>query len=126
LLKPAGVVAIWVYVWAGDYSKRLDRVRRFTVGLPKGFLYAICAVWVPIYYFLYRIPFFRRLVLKIPTSNQGCGLAWDILDTFDNYSPRYQWKHTEEEVKGWFNEARLQEVSVLGFPVAMRGRRPVA
>lgn len=125
LLKPAGVVAIWVYVWAGLYSQRLDRVRSLTVGLPKRLLYGLCWIVVPLLHALAWIPILGRLTEYIPTSNQKRGLAWDVMDTFDVYSPRYQWKHTEPEVVGWFKEAKLEEIKVLEFPVSVRGRRAV-
>ncbi len=126
LLNPAGLIAIWVYVWAGDYSKRLDRVRALTVGLPERLLYGLCWVCVPLLHALARVPLLGRAAQYIPTSNQRRGLAWDVMDTFDVYSPRYQWKHTEPEVMGWFKEAGLEEVLALSFPVSVRGRRPAA
>jgi len=123
-LKPGGLMAIWVYEWAGDYSRALDRVRRFTVGLPHWLLYGLCCVAVPLLRPLHGIPGLRRLAQSFPVSHQGHGLAWDILDTFDTYSPRYQWKHTRLEVLGWFKEAGLEEIAVLPFPVSVRGRAP--
>ena len=49
---------------------------------------------------------------------------WRWLDTFDWYSPKYQWKHTYEEVEGWFREAGLVEIHRGEFPVSVRGIRP--
>jgi hypothetical protein len=46
-----------------------------------------------------------------------------VLDTFDWYSPRYQWKQTYPELQSWFEEAGLDEVQMLPRPVATRGRR---
>ncbi|TAJ23040.1 MAG: methyltransferase domain-containing protein [Nitrospirae bacterium] len=126
LLKPNGVIAIWVYVWAGEYSKRLDRVRKLTVGLPERLLYGLCWVVVPMLHFLAKVPLLGRAAYHVPTSNQGRGLAWDVMDTFDVYAPRYQWKHEEPEVMGWFKEAMLESVSALSFPVSVRGRKPAA
>lgn len=124
LLKPTGLIAIWVYVWAGEYSRRLDRVRSLTVGLPERLLYGLCWVCVPLLHALAWLPLLGRVAQYVPTSNQQRGLAWDVMDTFDVYSPRYQWKHTEPEVIGWFKEAKLEELSALSFPVSVRGRRP--
>lgn len=47
-----------------------------------------------------------------------------ILDTFDWYSPKYQWKHDWPEVEGWFGEAGLGDVTRNEFPVSFRGRKP--
>ena len=49
-----------------------------------------------------------------------------LLDTFDWYSPRYQWKHTVEEVAGWFRDEGFEEISTEGFAVNVRGRRPAS
>lgn len=125
LLKPGGLIAIWVYVWSGLWSQRLDRVRSLTVWLPERLLYGLCWMVVPLLQACARIPILGRLTKYIPISNQGRGLAWDVMDTFDAYSPRYQWKHTEPEVVGWFTEAQLQEIRVLDVPVSVRGRRAV-
>jgi hypothetical protein len=48
---------------------------------------------------------------------------WRVLDTFDWYSPRYQWKQTYPELQRWFQEAGLDEIQVLARPVAMRGKK---
>ena len=36
--------------------------------------------------------------------------AWRVLNTFDWYSPRYQWLHTADEVKHWFSELGFEDV----------------
>jgi ubiquinone/menaquinone biosynthesis C-methylase UbiE/uncharacterized protein YbaR (Trm112 family) len=43
------------------------------------------------------------LKLALPTSTHPIR-EWRILDTFDWYSPQYQWKHTYNEVIHWFEE----------------------
>jgi hypothetical protein len=49
---------------------------------------------------------------------------WRWLGTFDWYSPRYQWKHSYEEVEGWYREAGLTAIRRGSFPVSVWGRRP--
>ncbi len=122
LVKPGGLLAIWVYKWGGDYSRDLDRLRGVTIHVPKLLLYGLCWMAVPVVHAMDRIPGLRRLSRHIPTSIQGRGLAWDVLDTFDLYGPRYQWKHHEPEVRRWFEEAALDAVTELSFPVSFRGR----
>ena len=123
LLKRGGVVAIWVYVEAGEYSKRLDRVRAMTTRIPQFALYAGCWVIVPVLHTMARVPGLGGIAAHVPVSNQGRGLEWDVLDTFDAYSPRYQWKHEESEVVGWFKDANLEDIQALSFPVSVRGRK---
>jgi SAM-dependent methyltransferase len=121
LLTKNGAIAIWVYMWAGEYSELVDRVRKWTVNIPQMLLYALCAAWIPIYYLFRQARWVGKYVRRIPVSNQGRGYVWDVLDTFDNYSPLYQWKHTSQEVRGWFEEAGLGQVVELSFPVSFRG-----
>ena len=60
-----------------------------------------------------------------------------ICDTFDWMTPQYQWHHTDEEVRGWFEAAGLMDVRNLsetselvhpgqGEGVNFSGRKPVA
>jgi len=105
--------------WIMETSSRIERA--FTTRLPTRWLYWFCHAAIPLYY-LYRIPIFfpLRLVTKIAMDPDP---EWRVLDTFDWYSPRYQWKHTYPEVRSWFQEAGLEEVTILPRPVAIRGRK---
>lgn len=125
LLKAGGVISIWVYVWGGEYSKNLDRVRKVTVHIPRMLLYGLCWGLVPLIHRMSRTKSLLRLAQRLPASDQGRGLTWDVLDTFDAWAPRYQWKHTEPEVRGWFEGAGLSDITALSFPVSMRGRKAV-
>ncbi|HLY62945.1 MAG TPA: methyltransferase domain-containing protein [Terriglobia bacterium] len=105
--------------WVMETSSSIERF--FTTRLPSRWLYGVCHAAVPLYY-LYRIPIFfpMRLVTKIAMDPDP---EWRVLDTFDWYSPRYQWKHTYPEVRAWFEEAGLEDVAMLPRPVAVRGRK---
>lgn len=107
--------------WIMETSSALQRA--FTTRLPPRWLYGLCHLAIPLYY-LYRIPLFYplRLVSKIAMDPDP---EWRVLDTFDWYSPKYQWKHTYPEVKGWFEAAGLEEVTILPRPVALRGKKSV-
>ena len=126
LLKAGGEIAIWVYAWGGEYSANLDRVRKLTVHIPQVLLYGLCWVLVPLLHGLARLPLLWRIARRVPTSVQGRGLVWDVLDTFDAWAPRYQWKHTDSEVRAWFELEKLGDIVALKFPVSMRGRKPGA
>jgi SAM-dependent methyltransferase len=105
--------------WVMETSSSIERA--FATRLPSHWLYGLCHAAIPLYY-LYRIPIFfpLRLITKIAMDPDP---EWRVLDTFDWYSPRYQWKHTYPEVRAWFEEAGLQEVELLPRPVAVRGRK---
>ncbi|TAM80117.1 MAG: methyltransferase domain-containing protein [Acidobacteria bacterium] len=106
--------------WLMEASNRFQRA--FTTRLPARLLFVLCHAAIPLYY-LYRLPLFYplRLVTKIAMHPDP---EWRVLDTFDWYSPRYQWKHTFSELEEWFREAGLTQITIMPRPVAVRGRRP--
>ncbi|MGQ0670856.1 MAG: methyltransferase domain-containing protein [Actinomycetota bacterium] len=126
LVRPGGTLAVWVY------SRNLrwrflggDLIRPLTSRMRPESLFKLLR-WV--------VPRTRKIKQTIPastavldfilpTSNHQ-DLEWQILDTFDWYSPRYQSKHTYDEVEEWFRRIGFVDVMRLGFPVAVRGSRP--
>jgi len=123
LLKPGGTIAIWVYGRQLKWLIGSEILRVVTPALPKAWLLYACRVSIPLYR-VHRIPVLGRITtVVLPTSMQpNAESRW--LDTFDWYSPRYQWKHTYGEVEAWFEEAGLVEVERGAVPVAVRGMRP--
>ena len=49
-----------------------------------------------------------------------------MLDTFDWYSPKYQWKHSDAEVREWYRAQGLTDLKTLPVETAVQGRRPGA
>ena len=47
---------------------------------------------------------------------------WRVLDTFDWYSPKYQYKLTYAEVIDWYVELGFKHVERLQYPVAVKGK----
>lgn len=125
LLKPGGEICIWVYPDAGDYLKRAAWIP-FTRRLSPRWFYAWCRVFVPWAQAHPGHPLVEYAKRAMPFSAQGLGLENDILDTFDGYSPRYHGVHSPAEVKAWFERAGLENVRVLAWDTAVRGRRPEA
>jgi len=125
LLKPGGRIAIWVYAKMRASHIVSDLYRHVTTRLPKRFLYALCHVAIP-WYHVNRVPglgaFTRR---ALPTSAHP-DPEWRVLDTFDWYSPTYQWKHTLPEVREWFESQGLVSLTPLSFPTSMQGTRAEA
>lgn len=125
LVKPGGVLTIWVYArrlrWTllgGEVLRpltsrmradRLLNLTKWTVPKTRAIKRAVPAAAGPLDFLL-------------PTSNHP-DPEWQVLDTFDWYSPRYQWKHTFQEVEAWFHRLGFLDVRRLGVPVAVRGRR---
>ena len=130
-LKPGGRIAIWVYSGYNKWYRCSDFYRNFTHRLPSSWLHALCQVAVPLYYVhraLRRLPFVGRFSSGLLSYLLPVSLVPDrdsrVLDTFDWYSPRYQSKHTYEEVFRWFESCGLGELRVLYDSIAVQGRKP--
>ena len=123
LVRPGGTLAVWLYRRAVWY-RMADLYRHLTTRMSDRSLYRLSQVLARLYP-LQQLPVIGRpLRFLVPVSGQA-DPEWRVLDTFDWYAPRYQWKHTEAEVVGWFRELGFESIEVLGFPVAVRGRRPL-
>ena len=105
--------------WTMETSASLERA--VTTRLPRQWLYWLCHVAIPLYY-LYRIPLFYplRLVTRIAMDPDP---ERRVLDTFDWYSPRYKGTRSFSEARAWFEEAGLEEVTLLPRAVAVRGKK---
>ena len=143
LVKPGGRVSLWVYhVWKSPEmtgfrgahawlkGKIADGLRVVTLRLPMGLLHYLCYIAVPLGWMqikIYKQPAWVRAVLSpltLPAVSPHPEWRIRLLDTFDWYSPRYQWKHTVSEVVGWFRELGLTDIDTEGSEVSVRGRRP--
>jgi len=129
-LKPGGRIAIWIYSGYNKWYRFSDFYRKFTYRLPDRWLHALCQVAVPLYYVhraLRRLPLVGRFSSGLLSYLLPVSLLpdnhWRVLDTFDWYSPRYQSKHTYEEVFRWFESCGLGELRVLYEPIAVQGRK---
>ncbi len=102
MVKPGGRLAVYLY-YRSAATAGSDLLRRVTTRLPPVVALALCALAVPAYP-LYRIPIVGRVLQFVcPISPQpGWKARW--LDTFDWYTPKYQWKHGYPEVVRWFQE----------------------
>lgn len=124
LLKPKATISIFVY---SSYNKGIVYTsnfwRFFTVRMPKGLLYWLCFISVPLYY-LYRLPVIGNIAKMVFVISMEPNWRWRVLDTFDWYSPKFQSKHTHAEVFGWFKEAGLSGVSVFQDEVSMSASKP--
>jgi SAM-dependent methyltransferase len=124
LLKPGGAIVIWVYSTELRYTVGGELLRKVTTRLPKPWLLLLSRLAVPLYY-VHRVPRLRAITCKSLPTSMDPDPQWRWLDTFDWYSPTYQWKHTYEEVEAWSREAGLTEVRRGGVPISVQGVRPV-
>lgn len=119
LLKKRGQIAIWVYLkQRGPILS--DFYRIITSRMPWSWVLGLSKVLAKTYVVTKRFGYLRRVlpVSMLPDSRQR------LLDTFDWYSPRYQFKFNADEVASWFRKMGLREVKLHSIPVAVSGKRP--
>lgn len=124
-LAPGGRISIYVYSSYDRLHRIVSRfLRKFTTRLPKPVLYQLCKLAIPMHT-VEKIPVLGRLIaVLIPTGAVYEDPQWRVLNTFDWYSPRYQWMHTVEEVFAWFEAEGLEKIRVLPYSVSVSGSKP--
>lgn len=132
-LKPGGSLAVWLYSRYNKWYRFSDYYRRATHRMSPRLLHGILRVVVPVLNGvdagLRWIPLVGKplagMVHHVFPVNRNPRREMRVLDTFDWYSPRYQSKHTYEEVFRWFESCGLEDLHVVEMPIAVRGRKPV-
>ncbi len=131
LLKPGGIFAVWLYAkapwrrpWLPPGQVFSDGWRLVTTRLPPEVLLPLCRARAELGDRV-KSPLGRKVLQKLVPGNEHPDLAWRTLDIYDWYSPKYQWKHTEPEVRGWFEAQGFVDVRTLPVPVAVRGARRI-
>jgi len=133
-LKPGGLMAVWLYPAYNNYYRFSDQYRKITHRMSPPALYRLCKVVAPILYWLDRglsaIPLAGRPIAGVLRNLFPVDRDPDpevrVLDTFDWYSPKYQSKHTYEQVFRWFESCGLVDLSVGERPIGVRGRKPLS
>ena len=125
LVKKGGEIAIWVYSNEGIAMKIYNSIsnfyRIFTTRISQSILYRICHASIGLYY-LQKIPVLGLFLRALIPSSPHPIKSWRVLDTFDWYSPKYQWKHTYKEVTKWFTDCGL-EFCRLDIPISVKGKK---
>ncbi len=120
VVRRGGALAIYVYARYGPAHRCSDAIRVVTTRLPLTVVRALAALAIPAYY-LYRVPVLGSLLgIALPISVHP-NWRWRWLDTFDWYTPRYQWKFLYPEVFRWFRANGFRDVELLDDPIRMRG-----
>jgi SAM-dependent methyltransferase len=123
-LKPGGKISITVYSGYNKvYVSSTNLWRRVTTKLPQRLVYMACHLAIPLYY-IYRIPVLGKIGSAFWPISLHPHAEWRVLDTFDCYTPEYQFYYTHFEVYRWFLEAGLTEIAVLEPGVSFIGTRP--
>jgi SAM-dependent methyltransferase len=131
-LKPGGTLAVWLYSGYNKWYRFSDQYRRVTHRMSPRALHSFFRVAVPFFYWLDRglriVPIVGKPLAGVvhhvfPVNRQPDAEA-RVLDTLDWYSPKYQSKHTYEQVFRWFESCGLERLSVGNVPVGVTGRKP--
>jgi SAM-dependent methyltransferase len=121
-VAPGGKCATYVYARYGPQHRASDAIRTVTTRLPLRVMWALAAVAVPLYY-VHRAPLvgpWCRLALPISMEPHW---RWRWLDTFDWYTPTYQWKLLYPEVFRWFTDNGFEVTAMAEGPIRVSGRK---
>ena len=121
-VKKGGGFAVYLYPGYGPACHFSDMIRNVTTRLPLRMMFAISAIAVPLYY-LYRLPVLGKMLHLLCPISLHPDWRWRWLDTFDWYTPRYQWKFLHPEVFRWFRAKGFLDIEVFDVPIRMRGVR---
>lgn len=132
-LKPGGTLAVWLYSGYNKWFRFSDQYRKITHRMSPRALHGFFSVAVPVLYWLDRglrvVPLVGKPVAgalhHVFPVNRHPDAEVRVLDTLDWYSPKYQSKHTYEQVFRWFESCGLEELTVGDIPVGVRGRKPL-
>lgn len=132
-LKPGGTIAVWLYSGYNKWYRFSDQYRKLTHRMSSRTLLRFLRVAVPFFYWLDRglraVPLVGRPVAGLihhvfPVNLQPYPEV-RVLDTLDWYSPKYQSKHTHEQVFRWFESCGLKDLTVGEIPIGVRARKPL-
>jgi SAM-dependent methyltransferase len=133
-LKPGGTLAVWLYSGYNKWYRFTDQYRKVTHRMSPRVLHSFFRVAVPFFYWLDRglrvIPLVGKpvagVVHHVFPVNRHPDAEIRVLDTLDWYSPKYQSKHTYEQVFRWFESCGLESLNVGDVSVGVRGKKPLA
>lgn len=122
MVKAGGGLSVYLYHRYGISHHASNAIRTVTSRLPARLMLAVAAVAIPLYY-VHRAPVVgnvMRLVLPISMHQHW---RWRWLDTFDWYTPKYQWKYLYPEVFRWFQASGFADIEIFDEPIRMRGTK---
>lgn len=123
-LKPGGVFSVYIYGKSKGSRRRMQNFyRKLTPHLPIRVLYAFCLVAAPMYY-LYKLPIVGRLLRVLIPMSQQKDYRLRIAETFDEFSPKYAWRHTFPEVHQWFVDVGMRDNAIYDPPILATGVMP--
>jgi 2-polyprenyl-3-methyl-5-hydroxy-6-metoxy-1,4-benzoquinol methylase len=131
-LKPGGLLVVWLYSGYNKWYRFSDFWRGYTHKMKPENLHRILKLAVPFFYNLNqglkRVPLIgppaAGLIHHVFPVNRQKSPEARMLDTFDWYSPKYQSKHTYEQVFKWYAAMGMDDMRVGEISIAVRGHKP--
>jgi SAM-dependent methyltransferase len=125
LLKPGGVICITTYTNYGMYFTS-QFARRLTSKLSPFILYPLTTLFTLAFYLPYKYLGMRHGVMgRLLPISLSDSLSEAILDTYDCYSPKYQFCYAVHEVFDWFRQNGLEKVDARPHPTTVLGYKPL-
>lgn len=121
-VKKGGGLAVYLYAGYGPARHFSDVIRRLTTRLPRRLVLFVATAAIPLYA-VYRLPVIGVLLRLLAPISMHPRWRWRWLDTFDWYTPRYQWKLLYPEVFRWFRADGFLDVEIFDDPIRMRGTK---
>jgi SAM-dependent methyltransferase len=130
-LKPGGTLAVWLYSGYNNWYRFSDLYRKITVRVPVRLLHRFFRVIVPCLYgldcVLRAVPLVGKPLAGLIRHLFPVSLTRNpevrILDTLDWYSPKYQSKHTYEQVFRWFESCGFEDLTIADVSIGVKGRK---
>ena len=131
-LKPGGTLAVWLYSGYNKWYRFSDQYRKITHRMSPQALHRFFRVAVPFFYWLDRglrvVPLVgdpvAGLVHHVFPVNRQSNAEARLLDTLDWYSPKYQSKHTYEQVFRWLESCGLVNLTVGEIGIGVKAHKP--
>jgi SAM-dependent methyltransferase len=121
-VKKGGAFAVYLYAAYGIWYRASDVLRALTTRLPLSLMRALSALAIPLYY-VHRLPVIGSITRFLAPISLHPDWRWRWLDTFDWYTPTYQWKLTYPEVMRWYRAGGFLDVEIFDAPISMRGTK---
>lgn len=110
MVKPGGRLSVWVYRRNTWPQESVNRLARWAAGrLSRERLLQACRAAA----ILGGTPIVNRTLNKIVPFSTHPRYENRVCDTFDWYSPRYQYHHAPRQIVGWFRDAGFVEIREL-------------
>jgi 2-polyprenyl-3-methyl-5-hydroxy-6-metoxy-1,4-benzoquinol methylase len=106
-LKPAGRIYIWVYRHVPGVIHQLKEVARRTISpLSPGMKHIVVALWLP----QAMLRQYFRTALGRNSAQERLKWRERFILLLDQYTPRWRWEHTPDEVSGWYRELGYHQI----------------